>query len=481
MKKYRWRRLHKWLGIFLAFFIIMFALSGLILNHSRYFSNIEISRRWLPSSYQYKNWDKGLVRGTISWKNKIIIYGNNGLWLTDSTSSYVRDLNKGLPVGTDNRQIRRVLQTRQGKVFALSTYELYLLDESNNTWHRVDMHRNSDERLSDIESIGDSLIVTSRSYIYISSSPYQTFKKLLLRPANDNDNKVSLFRSIWLLHSGELFGIVGKLIVDLIAIILIFLSTTGIACWILPKFHYRKFKEIILLNISWHNTIGKISIFFTLFICITGWMLRPPALIAIAKGKIPPIPFSTLDSPNSWNDKFQTLRYDTKKHDWLLCTSDGFYSLSSIYASPKRIKLQPNISVMGINVETQNTKGQWLIGSFSGMYIWDRRKQKIIDYYTKKLVKQSNGIPFGENAVVGYTSDFNKVPFVIKYKDGASFMTMPKNMSFLPISLRYLCIEIHTGRIYTFIGKANILYIFFIGIFIIWCIISGWKIKKIVR
>ena len=90
------------------------------------------------------------------------------------------------------------------------------------------------------------------------------------------------------------------------------------------------------------------------------------------------------------------------------------------------------------------------------------------------------GFPL-ERMQLGYTSDFNKVPFVIKYKDGASFMTMPKNMSFLPISLRYLCIEIHTGRIYTFIGKANILYIFFIGIFIIWCIISGWKIKKIVR
>ena len=86
MKKHNWAKQHKWLGLILAFFIIMFAVSGLVLNHPLLFSHVDISRQWLPSDYQYNHWNKGLMRSTIAWHNKVIIYGDNGLWLTDSTA-----------------------------------------------------------------------------------------------------------------------------------------------------------------------------------------------------------------------------------------------------------------------------------------------------------------------------------------------------------------------------------------------------------
>jgi len=40
MKKITWRKHHKWLGLILGFFIIMFSLSGLILNHPMLFADI---------------------------------------------------------------------------------------------------------------------------------------------------------------------------------------------------------------------------------------------------------------------------------------------------------------------------------------------------------------------------------------------------------------------------------------------------------
>ena len=50
-------------------------------------------------------------------------------------------------------------------------------------------------------------------------------------------------------------------------------------------------------------------------------------------------------------------------------------------------------------------------------------------------------------------------------------------MQKLPMSLRNLSLEIHTGRIYTFLGIGNVLYIFIIGLAILWCLWSGWKIR----
>ena len=53
MKKITWRKHHKWLGLLLGFFIIMFSLSGLILNHPMLFADVNISRKMLPEVYQY--------------------------------------------------------------------------------------------------------------------------------------------------------------------------------------------------------------------------------------------------------------------------------------------------------------------------------------------------------------------------------------------------------------------------------------------
>ena len=228
---------------------------------------------------------------------------------------------------------------------------------------------------------------------------------------------------------------------------------------------------------SWHNSIGKITIVFTLFLCVTGWLLRPPALIAIASGQIPPIPFTTLHSTNAWHDKLRSIRYDNEAADWLLYTSDGFFSMNSLQAKPQAEPVQPPVSVMGINVEEKDNNGTWLIGSFSGMYRWDRKNNRVTDYYTNLMARPIAGIPISANVISGYTNDFIEGPTVIDYNTGTDALPMPAWLSTLPMSLRNVCIEIHTGRIYTFIGFMGIFYIFLIGIAIAWCIWTGWKIR----
>ena len=132
---------------------------------------------------------------------------------------------------------------------------------------------------------------------------------------------------------------------------------------------------------------------------------------------------------------------------------------------------------MGINVETQDENGYWLIGSFSGMYVWNRQTGMVADYFTSLPPVQTRGIPIGAHAVSGYSADFAVSGFVVDYYAGTDAVKMPEWMASLPMSLRALCLEIHTGRIYTFLGMGTVFYIFVIGLAILWCLWSGWKIS----
>src|SRR5665647_294253 len=77
LKKY-----HKWPGIVVSGFALLFALSGIILNHRNVISSVDISRKWMPPGYQYTNWNMSGVRSSLQVGNdSVLIYGNIGIWL----------------------------------------------------------------------------------------------------------------------------------------------------------------------------------------------------------------------------------------------------------------------------------------------------------------------------------------------------------------------------------------------------------------
>ncbi len=483
MKKGTWRKQHKWFGLGMSFFMLMFCVSGILLNHRSLIKNVNVSRKYLPSRYEFKNWNGGLLRGTLDLDkifgadsltvtntcHHLLLYGNGGIWLTDSKASCFKDFNEGLPTGADYRQIRNVIKTGNGRIFAVSPFGLYRYGV-HNTWHEVKMPLNEDEKLTDIASHGDILVVLSRSFAYTSLPPYASFKRIQLHAPKDYDGKVTAFRTIWLLHSGELFGIAGKLIVDVIAIILVLLCITGFVFWLKPK---RKF--LLKTSLQFHDKIGRYTISLTLLIALTGWCLRPPMMIALVLNKIPAFPGTTLKSENSWNDKLRMVRYDESCHDWLLSTSEGFYSLNLEKATAKAITPTPPVSVMGLNVLQKDKKGRWLCGSFSGLFVWDRQHSVATDYFTGKAAPKKTGAPFGKKAIAGMSQDFS-APVVAEYYEGTSFAPQPASMNRHPMSLWNVALEVHSGRI--FIGSiATYIFIFVMGILALWCLWSGYRIR----
>jgi len=143
--------------------------------------------------------------------------------------------------------------------------------------------------------------------------------------------------------------------------------------------------------------------------------LRPPLLIAIAYSKVSPIKYSNLDQANLWYDKLRDLKFDKNKNTFLLATSEGIYFLDEINQPPKLILVQPPVSVMGINVLESFSDEAYIIGSFSGLFLWHPAHPEIYNYAQGKLhLGNTGGRLIGDFKVTGLINNTNGNQFMIK-------------------------------------------------------------------
>jgi iron-regulated transmembrane protein len=170
------------------------------------------------------------------------------------------------------------------------------------------------------------------------------------------------------------------------------------------------------------------------------------------------------------------IRYDEQLHDWLLSTSEGFFSLRSFDSKPHKVSSPPPVSVMGQTVWQRDCYGRWLIGSFDGLYSWDRNSCTIIPYenYMTSSLRIPGTAPDGQT-ISGYSSDFTNKECVVSYFSGTPFANQPEELENKPISLWNLALEIHTGRIYAG-ALGSFLFIFMAGLLIMFVIVSGKKL-----
>ncbi len=360
-----------------------------------------------------------------------------------------------------------------------------------------------DKRILGFAQKEDKVYALSRSDIYlITDTPKLPIAKLNLLPSFDHDYSVTLFRTLWVMHSGKILGTAGQLLVDLMAAILIFLVLTGLIYFFAPKLLKQvngrkatasRIKRVNRFSIKWHNLTGYYTVIFLLLISFTGIFLRPPFLIPIANVRVPAMKYTWLDNPNPWFDRFRDVIYDEALDMFILSTSDGFIYTRDDFLTPlRRFPAEPPVSVMGINVFEKTAPGKFLVGSFSGIYDWIPTHGYIADHVSGSPLKSdgTRGNPFGNIPVAGMIRhDGNEFVFeyirgAINYHGDSQFPGMPDYIiKESPISLWNLSLEIHTGRIFSFLlGDFYILYIPVVGLGTLLILISGfviwWKKKK---
>lgn len=450
----------------------------------------------MPDEYQFENWNNGIIKGTIKLSNdKVVCFGNSGIWQTDSCFSDFTSLDEGLKEGIDNRKISNIVEMPDGSIWCAGVYDVYRLSDKG-IWENQSVV-NEAERVVDICQHDDTLVVMTRSYILEAFPPYNQFTRHELKAPNGYSPKVSMFRTIWLLHSGELFGLPGQLIVDGVAIVIVILCITGLIYTFLPKLiksrnrkklPVKKQAKFLKYSVRWHNKLGAWLIVLTVLLAVTGMCLRPPLMIPFALTSIRPIPGSTMDSDNAWHDKLRSIRWDEHLHNWLLSTSDGFYQVSDLTQIPVSIEKAPPVSPMGVSVLHQDENGEWLVGSFSGMFRWNLQTNEVTDYFTGKPHKPSFGRPISADAITGFSADIAKNPEVIfdyvhgtrtKAEGVVHISDMPHEIQNLPMSLWNFALELHAGRCYSpFLGPISELFVFLSGLLLTLILISGYIIHK---
>ncbi len=489
-----YRKLHKWPGIIIAFFAVFFATSGIILNHRQTFSSIDISRSLLPSDYRYKNWNLSAVRGSLPLNNdSLLIYGNIGIWKTDNNLEKFEDFNRGFPKGIDGRKINSVIQLNQS-LYAGTHFGLFARESNKSeSWEKVSLPV-KEERIADLNLKNDTLLVLTRHYL-LKSTDGKTFETVQLPEPAGYERRIGLFITLWELHSGELWGITGKLIVDLLGIVTIILAITGLNHFFFPKIIKRrrakkkpvsKIARTFRKNLRWHNVFGYIFAIFLIINTIAGIHLRPPFLIPIANKTVKIIPWTHLDTPNPWFDKLRRVEWDENMERYIFSTSEGFYAVDEAFAEPALpFALQPPVSVMGLNLFKPAGDKKYLTGSFNGLFLWNMQTGRISDFFTGAPFSAPKGMgnPVGANMVTGLVEagsdawwfDYNRgfVPL-----SGKPFPEMPDEIiKKSPLSLWGFALEVHTGRIFEHIlGPFYILIVPIVGLCLIMVIVSGFLI-----
>jgi len=490
------RKFHKWPGIVITLFVILFSLSGIFMNHRDLISAIDINRSVLPDEYSYQNWNKGAVKSVCQLGgDSALVYGNIGVWLSIDHFKTFQDLNAGFPAGIDNRKISKILKTPDGKLFAGTYFGLFEYSFLQHQWRKIPLPV-SEERITDLILNQNKLLLQTRSFL-MKSSDGISFQPIKLPAPEGYNGKASLFKTLWLLHSGEIWGSVGKLIVDLFGLAILIISLTGLMHFIFPKWLKRrreKKKENSRLvsarntNLHWHNRLGWIFIPFLIFVTITGMFLRPPLLIAIANSMVSPIPGTILSSPNPWYDNLRRVLYDEQQHIFLFSTSDGIFFTDQNFREPmRRLMNEPPVSVMGCNVLEKKSESSYLIGSFNGLFLWNPFTGQILDYLSGNLYEkpEAAGPPISKDMIDGWFVDNLGNEFYFDYNRGV--LPIRNNTEFgkmsaeiiqkSPISLWNLSLEVHTGRIFEpILGIFYILYVPLAGICILIVFISGFII-----
>ena len=488
-----YRKLHKWPGIVIAFLAVLFALSGIVLNHRTIFSGVNLNRKLMPPGYQYTDWNLAAVRGGLPLDDHhFLFYGNIGVW--DKTGDSISDFNQGFPHGIDKRKIYSIVTLNNHKLFAATHFGLYQRNRTDDHWVKVPLPIHS-ERLTDLLVKDDSLIVLSRHYL-LKSADGKTFNTFQLPAPKNYIRQTGLFNTLWELHSGELFGLTGQLFVDLLGLVVILLAVTGLLHFFFPKIaRKRKQKQkdttglsvTRKLNLRWHNVIGYLFIAFLIINITAGMFLRPPLLIPIANSKIGMIPGTHLDNYNPWFDKLRRIDWNDSLRSYLISTSDGFYLAEESLKKPlRKMTHQPPVSVMGCNVLEQVGPTQYLVGSFSGLFVWDASQGTVLDSFSHRASKVSTGRPISAHMITG-NFNYKGHKYVFDYNSGMQSpkghenWNMPEELlQKSPISLWSVALEVHTGRIFEhLIGPFYILYVPLSGLCLIMVLVSGfllwWK------
>ncbi len=497
MRKTRSTRILQWLHKYFALLGLIFyawmALSGILLNHPQLLKKYSLPNRIMPTNYQYSKWNRMSWRDAVfsaSQDNILYVGGKEGVWQSLDQGKSFKPLATGFPTNVYERDTFSLLlatNQEQETLYAGTRSGLYY--QQDKSWHRVDHPVLKDKSVVDLLQIDNRILAFTDSAAYqadIDNGP-PVFSPLAL-PRNLNETPtIPLFRWLLKIHDGSILGLPGRLFVDFLGLILFSLCLSGALIWYVPWRKRRRRPtflagKIFAFNFRWHLKLGIVSALFIAIIALSGALVRPPLLIAIIRLTVPAVLMPGPDLENPWAGQIQRAAYLKGKKQLIIASKQGLFSgPDDDTATFTKIPEVLPIHGMGVMVFEALDDHNLLIGSFSGLYLWDTSGKMIMQLKSKA----TGGNPdWGKPIMVTGAAVYQGRPLLVAdYNEGLKPLrrhlqlrpAMPDEIrSQSRISLWNALFELHNGRIFEqFIGPLYWLIIPLGGISLIIIIISG--------
>lgn len=231
------RRLHRSIGAFAAIFVFFMVVSGLIINHS---NGLGLDQRHTSQNFllDWYGLDGPEHIRSFAVKDKWLSFAGSQLYLN---GEFVADISNGLGAVSSGKLL-----------VAAGSEELLLLDPDGNLIERIAW---SPIGMVPIESIGTdsnyAVVVRSAELLWLADAELISWQQAGEAPVNPQwsisepspeafekaiarqyrGEGLSLERVLLDLHSGRIFGNIGIIIYDLLAIAIGFLSISGLVLW----------------------------------------------------------------------------------------------------------------------------------------------------------------------------------------------------------------------------------------------------------
>jgi hypothetical protein len=495
--------IHKWSSIIIALLLVYMSVSGILLNHPEVIAPVSVGSSLIPENYQIQNWNRSSITDLKYSKTDpsfSVIGGHKGIFISrDAGKIYSKIPQKGLPNSEYYNKTKTIyiLENEKGinDILAGTYGGLYHFDLSKERWSEIKLGDKRDKIVKIMDYKEQIAVFSSSGAALVNPENLNEIQNVKLTKDED-ETKLTMIEFIFQLHSGELWGLPGKLIFDAAGIILLFLCISGLYIWLSPKtskFRLRlsakanKAKwSVYKLFYKYHLKLGIIAAAVLLLIGVTGFFMRPPGIVAIMSGEVPVSSIPFLEMENPWKHRIRNAMYDKVSDKVIIDAKDGFWISGDGIGGTYRLNRAPvPIFAMGATVLEQDYNGDYLIGSFAGLYRVTPESGKSIDAITGKAPFNISMVRPGSNLVTSYfktpigeefiTTHFKGlVPVNAPFGMNGRFRVTDGSMNETTMSLWNYLFELHNGRIFqAWIGDFYILVIPLMSLVFVISLLTG--------
>lgn len=504
------RFFHKYIGLFLLLYFLAMGVSGLLLAHPQLIRTLHVPWSFLPDNYVPENWNRMYARTGVVIDDTsgrvLLLAGKAGVEYSRDGGHTFDPLSHGLPSSYYERDVTALHVEHEASgspvLYAATRGGLFRMEWHERVWQQVTLPNHGTDPVVDLIRTPQHLIAVTPYALFRSEVGADNFTPAAFDILTPEPRQVAWFRILHDIHNGAIFGFVGKRVVDILGISLIFFCITGALLWYVP-WHNRQFanKRIqpsggFVFSWRYHLKIGIWVGAFMAISALSGALLRPPLLIAVAPYSVsqenPWLAFSERGS--GFGGKMQRGIYSSANNSIIVATEGGFFEAPAHLNAPF-IPLHIPVMVhgMGTTVLREVEDGGILIGSFSGLFLW-HPQQDAVWRLPRPGLQGTN--PFMSNDLVSGIVMLGAYPYWrIDYHDGllpllpdrpAHAATMPARViEQSPMSLWHYLFEFHNGRIFEkWLGNGYMLIVPLGGLLLMILCLTGifdWCYRKVKR